>query len=530
MVNKSQSVYILAILFVFLIILIFSTCFIDFKCNSFTLEKFFFGFAFFLINVLMLVDIVNLIMHTTRGIAVVKNKEFSIKEGEQVVIFISCSPKELKKIGTNNNVINLIGSRSEEGVFSFDITQNCGFMPLKRFSLKKDICDNHRILFSNEDIARINVPGIAIVVNIDSVGKLKRYVKQRGIMYPEIKDDRIALLRYECIKFAEDEEDLIFYLRDVQNIVVNNILPSVKNEIVPEVYEGKFVLNTYDVLLWQIFRSFPCDEFTTDDERTSWINSNDGRIAVFLLKNFNLSSMTGYEEVRLPNSKTTKDLNDKIEWVKANMEDCSEVESSEILPYVFNKIKTVLYTLDCRLFSYSCLYRYKNYGVSYEYKLVDIMYNHLDLYPHGYIFALASCNDNSNLTDTNNFIKRLLLLGNYGEVIDEVQSILDNDYLDELVTNTSYFNTLKISHVFEALSIDESKQNCTFRELINYARAYIVKKYIVDTLPLVPQKVSYKKIGDIGSIVLVPERKVCTKKSNVTICELSETREVAMCE
>ena len=521
--NKSQSRYVLGILLVLLMILI--ACFAKFKSNLLGLNNFLFSVALLVMAILIIITVVHLIMHTSQGVAIVsQNEELHIEEGEQFIIFISCDPEKLSKIDAGSNIIKLTGSRVGRKVFFFDIKQNCGFLPSKRFRLQKGVYNNHEILFSDKDLAKINTSGIAIIVKgkVSSLLTLIEYVdKKNDIMYPEIKEDGTVLLKYRYAGIATTIKDLKLFLQDTKSIIVDSILPEIKSEIISEsrVFDGEIILSIYSILLWDVFRSFPCNAISTDEKRKMWLDGNDGKIALFLLKNFSLSSMTGYDEVCLPNSRTAKVLNDKIKWVEDHMENCRTIESEKILTHIFDRIKNVLHNLDTRIYSYSFLYSAKDCCVNSYGKLEDLIRSNLSVHPYKYIFALASCQyRGDNATMSNNFIHKLLRAENFGELIDTVQSVLDNGFFDRVIKgDMSYYHALKIPDVLKELSINNDKKDYSFGDLVNHAREYIMKKCVVNNLPLVSKDSVSKKIGCVEGIVLFSEKKVCMKKNDIEV-------------
>ncbi|WDM84808.1 hypothetical protein K6025_02765 [Ehrlichia sp. JZT12] len=283
--NKSQSRYVFGILFVFLIVLV--ACFIKFSDDSLTLKNVFFSVALLVVLILMIANTIHFVVHTSQGVAVIpQDEELSIKEGEQVIIFISCDSKELSEIGTDNNIIKLTGTRSGRKVFFFDITQSCGLMPSRRFRLQKAIEKNHEILFSDKDLAKINSPGIAIVVRgkVNSISTLMKHVdKKNDVIYPEIKDDGTVLLKHRYVAIATTERDLELCLQDTKSMMVDNILPEIRSKIISEsqVSNGEVILNMYHVLLWYIFRSFPYNPFSTDEEKNYGLMKMMGKLLYF---------------------------------------------------------------------------------------------------------------------------------------------------------------------------------------------------------------------------------------------------------
>ncbi|MGN7619175.1 MAG: hypothetical protein ACTJLM_04930 [Ehrlichia sp.] len=481
--------------------------------NTLSLKNIALNVVLLLVVICLSFNITHLVAHTSKGVAVVsQNKELTIKRDRQVIIFIPCSPQELEKIGTNNNIIELTGSRSEEGAFGFDIVQNCGLMPSRRLRLQRNICSNHRVLFSDRDLAWMNTSGIAIVVNVHYATVTRKFISEVGVKYPEIRDDSNAFLKCEYVKFAENTKDLMFYLCSTRTVVVDNILPEIKSEIVCDrLSENEVILNIYDVLLWEVFRSFPSDKFTTNEEKKLWLDGNDGRIAMFLLRNFSLPSITGSRDVYLPNPETTRTLNSKLDWVLMNMAGCAVIESEEILTSVFGRIKNVLCNLDCRLYSYNFLYQVQGYCIDYHSTLYDLMCKDLRDRSYQCIFALASCRDSSDAAMTNNFIHGLLRSVNCCDLIGEVQYVLENGCFDKVIDSSmACYDTLGLRDILKMLSMDGEKRY-TFRDLVNCAREHLVKRYVVNSLSLVPRRILSTEVGKVESVVLV-SKKNCAKE------------------
>ena len=447
--------------------------------------------------ILLICGIISIIHYQiiSRGI---QDKFPFIEEGEEFVLLIPVVNDELNGINIKDNLVKLesdqVESVMDDGIkenFGFYVTQSSGSLPPKRFRLQLDTSRECKILFNDDDFVHVGTQSLCILVkDISGAKKLAKECKDLHIKYPEVKDG-VVWLHYDASKVVKDEETLKMLLSSFQ--------------------EDDFTI--YDLFVERLFHFCPGDAESIHQvegkdvsvTKKEWINTPDGKMAVYFLSMFSPFKVLGRRTVH-ENEKG--DLNEKIEYVLNHIEQNSititEFSFTDLLECIKEKI---FGNQKSEIPLYSIMNRNLFLAKDIKFSLSDLIYKDIESGIYKYILAIACVDDGGDhcpFAETNYFIRCLLCLQGYEGLVSQIRNVL-NDYSGKIDRNSPGYKNLKIDRVMKTLLIKNSKE-CTNKELIKCARKYLVERYAHQIAMLTGRRSFFSEVGSIADFGLISEK------------------------
>ena len=501
--NKPQSLY----LFLFLLcvtILAFTAAILAFRFkDSLTVPHLdiIAPVVMSVLAVVLLISIAHLVMQY-RGTSVnLQDMPPRIAREDQMVLFVPFSGEQLSRLSLNNNIIDVKYNVVESGKrlieprkFVLDVTQSYGFCPTKKIQVVVNSDSKCQLLFTNEEIAQINEPGMYFVVSGNaSIVKSNLQKLKLNIKYPEISDSNLSLsCEYQKI-CTGSMEDLLYILKS-QNI-----------------QSGETV---YEKLLSDIFVTCPNRKDQVVPDSTSvalsgkelWINTNSGRLALSLMKILGPEkTLIDLEDLKNKGSP----LYNKIIWVKDYVANnvCHVSESSVGL--IFNRAKGIFCRNIARISKYYCVHddRVTTSGQKFSSVLAEAMRKDEKLLITMAI-ASYSCDGTANVdAEANYFIRGILALEpqKSDPVLKEVEELLGSNPYKTIDVNNIKFAGSKVCAVIKELV--RGSTGCTVQSIINAARMSILEKQW-DSVPVTRTMGYTMNIGYVQKICYYNRREV----------------------
>ncbi|WP_143339985.1 MULTISPECIES: hypothetical protein [Ehrlichia] len=420
----------------------------------------------------------------------------SIKENEQIALFIPLSDDQLNRLDPNSKIVEIKYDRVATGInlngekdIVLNITQKkYGLCATRVVDVVVNSDRKCMLLTSNQGIAQVSGRGIFIVVNKrpstikDITSKMRFYIK-----YPEMKDGVLSLTcNYSAM--CSSIKGALGMLR-------------YKVESAGDCEEQ---MSLYELLLKEMFRSCPSDSSLVVPSDTSirsgteslWINQSDGQLTMALLINFSTSMVLGRGS-RLNNDKK---LFAKITLLQDYIVQNGITSDPEIFPKLFEKIRYKFCKVHRAISQYRCLYNdyYTKYGVTFSELIRSEIRNGNTILAAMVAIASYQCRGTDFATATNSFLKEILSSVGSSNLIAEVNDIINGDLYARVNLNSYKLLGLGISSALKVIS-KSLGAFCTNEQLIDCARNYIMSKCYssVTTLEVVPCSLKFRSVQDI---------------------------------
>ena len=451
-----------------------------------------FGLASLMLFFLIVAHISYLFEHSS-GISIKSGfKENTLNEN-QYILFFPLNSRVLDKIGTDHNIKEL-NYRLENNELC--IVKNCGIFHSQLLTMKLGT-GSYKLFSSSDDISKLDTPGLCIFFDLDSDNRSMSVIQHAF----HCSINAVFLKKKSWVKklFVKSVSNMKSHFRIFYNLYIDALKDkeSLKRFLLINCkYKGEH-MSRYVALIKKIFMSFPSNE----EEKKAWISTNDGKNAVYLLTTFSCDEM-------LLKNKLEDNLNVQVNYVL----DCIKQRNGGIVPMnddrnlncLFPVLRDLLFEVESRMNLYRIMF--KNYFLEKTPDLMckiseDIMCDDLSKY----ILAIASYNY-GNVVETNKNIRRLLNDAGCGDVIKQVDTMLDRMLKKKIVTDLSYCNS-KIPIILERLGVNYTGESYTGENLIISARRYLQKKYMSHMLLDEIFKPVDLGIDSIRKICLFPGRK-----------------------
>ncbi|WDM84822.1 hypothetical protein K6025_02835 [Ehrlichia sp. JZT12] len=419
---------------------------------------------------------------------------------EEVGLFISGStPEVLNAINIKGGIVGLQGYSTGRKGLRLEIIQSKNLFLNKKFDL--DVFADYGMFFNTTDIGKVDPPGLCIFVKNDpaivksNIEKAEKEIFRcvRYVKIPEMRDGVLSL-RYEYTGLVEVRN------KETAKLFLNTKVDFKKN------------ITLYDLLLRDIFKLCPNDKESVlpvsgkNETYNFWINTPNGQMALFLLRNFPLEEVVGRRKV-YDEENGKRNLNQLIGYVQSYIESNSKTVDYDnaYLNQVFDRLKNI----QCEK---SGINLYKNLHSNY-YIANGKRINHLvsrmiskdsQDEPYSYIFAIASYQDNDSCIKTNEFIKKLLRSEGCEHLIEQAELMLKDSLHEKIIAGSACYESMKTADVMKALSIN---QYCTGQELITRAREYLMVHCCIPEIMPVYNRVFSVEMGPVTKVVLMPEEK-----------------------
>ncbi|AHC39701.1 hypothetical protein EMUR_01835 [Ehrlichia muris AS145] len=434
----------------------------------------------------------------------------SIKENEQMALFIPLSDDQFNKLDSKGKIVKIKYDRVGTGInlngekdIVLNVTQRkYGLCATRVVDVVVSADNKCMLLMKNQDIAQLSGRGIVIVVN-KRPSEINDIVSKRGfyIKYPEMKDGVLSLAcNYSAVDNTRGH--------------MSNMLR----------YNGGSTggISVYELLLKDLLRSCPGDSSLVVPSSTSlrigeenlWINQNDGQLTVALLANFSSFTVLGRTSIFGENEK----LCNKIALLRDYIEQNNVAPDTGILTELFEKIRYKYCEVHDR-HQYSGLY--KDYDTKYGMTFSDLIRSKIRNGDRrlAAMVAIAShqCQGVTDSdTKTNDFLKGILCSVGSGNLIAEVHDLIDDDLCKRVNLNSYKLIGLGISCALQVMSKSLGGY-CSAEALISYARSYIMSECYssVTVLRNVPCSLKFYSIQDIKMFNVRENRQVSIDNSNV---------------
>ncbi|WDM84823.1 hypothetical protein K6025_02840 [Ehrlichia sp. JZT12] len=421
----------------------------------------------------------------------IQDKVSNIQEGMITGIFIYLDSKVLGKINVEGNIT----------LDFLDSWKLCIIQNGRRITVNGPLkCE---ILTSNDSLTKIgNSSGLYILARAKEI---KDFLQVRNIA------KMIKITSTQCIYSLTNPRILnktLFLRHEYLDVSFLKTKGDIEEILAVEKYIDNIPVTMFNILLIELFKSCPDkkkfiypvkvgNKFIMEDGVQYWINTPDGKLALFLLSNFSLREITGTTNVIYQSKRgnLSRLVNDILCYIDARNKNGDFVERIFMkerkynLDLLINRIRNIEYE-EKKIDLYEDLHM--DYRVNNRELISSLMYKDLlnnSIYK--YIFAIASYQVGDSYTETNEFIRKLLYAARYQDVFSEIEVMLA-DLSDEIVSTTC-IDILKI------LSVDKKK--CNKEEIINCARHFITRKYMFDLMPL-RLYITDVTVGSVEDIIL----------------------------
>ena len=283
---------------------------------------------------------------------------------------------------------------------------------------------------------------------------------------------------------------------------------------------GKDSVTLYELLLRDMLKSCPNDSSLLIPSSISagiksedlWINQVRGRLTLTLLMVFRVSMILGNGSV----FDEDEELSSKIKLLQNYIVSNKLTPKPQDIFTLSEKIKRKFYAIH-GVANYSSLYLdyYTIRGMPFS-KLIssEICGGHTIL---AIMIAIASyqCKSSKYHVKTNNFFRRILHSAGSGDLIAEVNNVINGDLSEKINLHSCKVLTSKISIGLMLISKSLGSIS-TIREVVNSARDYVMLKYFhnVAILKSVPDFVEFESTRTIA----FHERSKQTSKVNIVNC------------
>ena len=441
-----------------------------------------------------IMTIIHLAMNM-RGIPIkYQDSSLVIKENEGCIFFIpcTCDSEELSKIDVDSNILEFVSHDTDGDDDKLLIVQNRGLFTNQELTLS--ISGEYKIIDKINCISQMNSSGLCVFVkekNVQSdMDRMEEYIDTNkflhGFTYIEMYN-KTLFLRRKCLKFIESKD------KANASLCLSSIV------------DVKSGITLYDCLLQQLFEFcpnnkkyiFPKPDFFSgrnNNDDYFWINSDNGKIALFLLRNFPPSRVIQRNQIY---GDSASGLNKKVAYIQDYIDKNPKMRCENCLDEVFSLLRDVACS-QYRVNLYNNLF--KNYSVDGETEIRDLILQDLDQDIYRYIFTIASYQDDS---PSNKFIRELLMEKTDEDFVNSIKTILNN-YRGPMIKTSPDYKRLKIDDILKVLSLS-SRTRCTVSQLVKRVREYIVKRYTQNLMPFYSEVCSVE-LGSVEDIVILEDQ------------------------
>ena len=478
------------------ILVIFSLCligYIRFRDGSLV-----FDISFPIVFLILLTCVIVSAVYCKNTSRKIKNELSSIKKGKEFVLVIPVIGDDVNPVNIEDKIVKLESDQVQAAEcdtlredFIFYVTQSSQTMNLRKSVLKLDTSRKCKMIFNNDDLSESldNEKGqnlYVLIRDMSEIKKLTQEFKKICITCPEIIDGDLWI-HFEANKLIKDKNTLKVFLND------------------PARGCG---FTVYEFFIAGLFRSCPSDEESisrvecqdVSKQEDLWINTPDGKMAVYFLSMFSPLEVLGRTTVH---ENEENDLNKKIKYVlnyiQQNGVPDSEFNFSDILSSIREKF---FGNQESRIPLYSVMNQNWIVDEKGEKSLSDLICKDVKHDIYKCIIAIACVyDDDPTFYQANYLILCFLYFYGCESVINKVKDVLNN-YSGVINYNSPYYKSLKIGSVMKMLSINNTKQ-CTTKELVDAARKYLVKRYMHHLSIFLRRETFLFKVGPIEKVFFI---------------------------
>ena len=388
-----------------------------------------------------------------------RNRIPDFEQEEEFAIFFPCPDDQIYKINTKDNIFSfnhVYGDRCSI------IQQSFGVLIGRKINFELDYPFKPYVVLSKSELVNVKGSGLLIIAN-GNLLKFKEILNVRDITCKSLKVNKGNLSLVVNYKQSVENMHDLRLLLDRQVMLKDDYIPTTSVEYV----------TLYDLLLYELTKSYFIDVPPKDKKIEDWIKTEDGKLTLFLLDN---SCLRDTNCKFLPYDRA-KQVDEFISSVKNYIRETYVMPSEDLFQSLYSKVKNIL-TNVCSLPYFAI---HENYILNDGSRLSGLMLDHLQFNQNREmlkcIFAIASYQYNDSYCQSNEFIKELFCNAGCIDVLRNIHGMLGsgrNFRFDDCLYAKVTFDSL-----VEELQIDlkEPFRNSERVHLIDSARRYIERMY-----------------------------------------------------